>query len=1068
MLRNGSQLRAVAVLMILLLSAIPLAPSALAVDEGDPQFLQAQDILVSYDPVSEATTVTWRNIDNEGGVVELFRELWTSYYQVYRHTEVITGDNIDSLVPFTNPILACDYLVSADPGLCRGILGSTPHPGHTVVYEVPPGVNDTYYYAITTSLDDGSITTLFDDGASNYSTGVEEVTSPIRSPYNIEAEYDPGTGITSISWINYNDINPILPIEGNDSYSTNLWRTIVPITRGNAATVLGPLSPLTVLEAGNNSYAYSIPENTNNHNSYYSVTYNLPNYTTPGTIYHDVRMLSNNAMLLPILEDNIPPGVVTGVVGDFVPDAGQGTGKTTITWSDLVGESGELYRIYYSSNPFGYTNESNVYLLAEVAEDVESYTYSLPIGTLGYAYYCVVVVDQFGAFNKQVTGSACTGEILEDAFNNWIAEPTNVQAEYIGNSTTIITWTDQVGAEGETYYVWEGDWLVSGTQWENNPNVLTQVCEVPDGVQRCEVTIEWDIEGTIPEQITSFYFVTSLARYGQINGSYHYTNLVQNNIGPVYQDIKPPTRAVMSEAIISGTMQRLDLKWQISSEENETYSVYRNLGEPFAAGDSQAYDINDGGWELVADGITDPAVGQYVTHSINIDDDVDRELWYAVLITDAVGNTDTEIFGGPGGNAILVNEDTKDPEVTIVLKLKDSNTELPYGALIAGTYTVYLDSDEKLSESPQINVSSSSGESLSSGEQPMFPQGERYYFPIDVSSSTSAGDLVFQVTIIDMAGNQITRNLSGYSLDAKSPEVTIFSPSSSSDGSKYLYGNNIVVIAGITDDVELASLQIKFVRNYGAAGTVNEPWRNVTGLNILNENNNEWSFQMEFAAGNFEFGQHQVIIRAIDSAGNEKDGSVIFIVDWCRHREDGETICENENPVPDEPEVIYTDPTFADAPYTIVWIIAGVSIFSLLAAAMILITSLSAPRKKRGGDEDEDEDWMSEFIGTSADPDMDDIATGGGAKEEKSVAATPEVEEEEDPFDTANKLERKTRPKKKKVLDIPDEEEEEEDIDDFGFDDDESESAMQKPKRKVSRKPITRKVGRKPVTRDKF
>jgi hypothetical protein len=320
--------------------------------------------------------------------------------------------------------------------------------------------------------------------------------------------------------------------------------------------------------------------------------------------------------------------------------------------------------------------------------------------------------------------------------------------------------------------------------------------------------------------------------------------------------------------------------------------------------------------------------------------------------------------------------------------------------------------------------------------------------------------------MIDMAGNQVIRNLSDYSLDAKSPEITIFSPSPSSDGSKYLYGNNIVVIVGITDDVELSSLQIKFVRNYGATGAVNEPWRNVTGLNILNENNNEWSFQMDFAAGNFEFGKHQVIIRAIDSAGNTKDENVIFVVDWCRHREDGETICENENPVPDDPEVIYTDPSFGDAPYTIVWIISGVSIFSLIVAAMILITSLSAPKKKRGDDDDDDEDWMSEFIGTSADPDMDDIATGGGAKAEKSVAAEPEVEEEEDdPFDTANKLERKTRPKKKRVVDIPDEEDE--DVEDFGFDDDEPEAATERPKRKISRKPAARKVGRKAITRKK-
>ena len=1063
MLLYGSQSRAIAVLIILLLSAIPLAPSALAVDIGDPEQLQAQDISVTYDSVSESTTVTWRNIDSEGGVPDLFGLMWTSHYQVYRHTEVITEANVDSAQALDSPILACDGGLSANTNRCRGISGAEPHPGHTVVYEVPPGVNGTYYYAITTALADGSVTTFFDDGASNFSTGVDEVTSSIRSPYNIDAEYTPTNGMTTISWINYNDLNPVLPVEGNDSYTTNLWRTIIPLDRANAGTVLGGGSPLVVLDAGNNSYTYSIPESTNRQ-SYYSVTYNLPNYTTPGVIYHDVRMLSNNAMSTPILEDNIPPAVVTGTEGTFSDLTGQGSGETTITWNDLDGESGEKYRIYYSAEPFNNTYETGVALLAEVVEGLGTYTYTVPIGTLGYTHYCVVVVDQYGAYSHDVTSSACTEEIYENSFNNWIAEPTNIQAEYIGNATTIVSWTDQVGAEGETYYVWAGDWNVQGFEWFNNPNFLTQVCEVPDGVQMCEVKVEWTAAGTIPEEISSFYFVTSNARYGNLNGNYHYKGLDQNGVGPIYQDIKPPTQALISEVIISGVMQRLDLKWQISNEANETYSVYRHLDTPFAAGNSQAYSIGDAGWELIADGIRDPAVGQYVTHSIDIEDDVDRELWYAVLITDSVGNTDTEVFGGPGGNAILVNEDTKVPEATITLKLKDSNSAEPYGALVAGSYTIYIESDEALDANPLINVSSSSGISLSNGEQPMFPQGGKYYFPIDISSSTSAGDLVFQVTLIDLAGNQITHSLSDYSLDAKSPEITIYSPSPSSDGSKYLYGNNIVVIAGVTDDVELASLQIKFVRNYGKAGAVNEPWRNVTGLNILNVNNNEWSFQMEFAAGNFEFSQHQVIIRAIDIAGNEKDSSVIFVVDWCRHREDGATICENENPVSDDPEVVYNDPTFADAPYTLVWIISGVSMFSLIAAAMILITSLSAPKKKRGDDDDEDEDWMSEFIGTSADPDMDDIATGGGAKEEKAVSAEPEEEEEDDPFDTANKLERKTRPKKKKVVEIPDEDDE--DIDDFGFDDDETEEVMQKPKRKIARKPAARKVGRK-VTRKK-
>ena len=136
------------------------------------------------------------------------------------------------------------------------------------------------------------------------------------------------------------------------------------------------------------------------------------------------------------------------------------------------------------------------------------------------------------------------------------------------------------------------------------------------------------------------------------------------------------------------------------------------------------------------------------------------------------------------------------------------------------------------------------------------------------------------------------------------------------------------MVGGITDDVEIASAKVKFLRNYGTSSSVNEPWRNVTGL-VKSEDNREWAFEMEYASGNFEYGSHQVTVRAIDVAGNEMEFSVVFVVDWCRHREDGITVCEYENPVAEEPETIYLEPSYSDAPYTIVWAVSGVSFFPL-------------------------------------------------------------------------------------------------------------------------------------------
>lgn len=89
MLNGGNRRTTLLVLSILLLSSLPMVPSASA-DVGIPEELQAQDIFAEFDNVSETTTITWRNIDETGNQPELFEELWTSTYHVYRHTAPIT------------------------------------------------------------------------------------------------------------------------------------------------------------------------------------------------------------------------------------------------------------------------------------------------------------------------------------------------------------------------------------------------------------------------------------------------------------------------------------------------------------------------------------------------------------------------------------------------------------------------------------------------------------------------------------------------------------------------------------------------------------------------------------------------------------------------------------------------------------------------------------------------------------------------------------------------------------------------------------------------------------------
>ena len=62
-LNRSLQPKAGLMVLLMLLMTVPLIPTSAAADIGDASKLQAQDIAASFDPVSETTTITWRNID---------------------------------------------------------------------------------------------------------------------------------------------------------------------------------------------------------------------------------------------------------------------------------------------------------------------------------------------------------------------------------------------------------------------------------------------------------------------------------------------------------------------------------------------------------------------------------------------------------------------------------------------------------------------------------------------------------------------------------------------------------------------------------------------------------------------------------------------------------------------------------------------------------------------------------------------------------------------------------------------------------------------------------------------
>jgi hypothetical protein len=377
---------------------------------------------------------------------------------------------------------------------------------------------------------------------------------------------------------------------------------------------------------------------------------------------------------------------------------------------------------------------------------------------------------------------------------------------------------------------------------------------------------------------------------------------------------------------------------------------------------------------------------------------------------------------------------------------------------------------------PQMEITTVAGGVISGGLKQMLlyadnlgndELGPQYYLTFDVSNAIPAGLINFNISMTDESLNSNEIQWDNRSLDAKKPVMQVYSPASGSDGSKYLYGNSIQLLAGVTDDVQISSFQYRFTYNYGSGSTALSPWTTPTQLQNLNGDNTSLLLDEDINSGNFESGQHAVTFKAVDSAGNEVFSQVIFVVDNCRNRIDGTTVCNYEESLKPEPEPVIVNPSFSDPPYVMVWILSGVVLFSLITMLLVIRTSMKTPKKSSGDDDDED-DWMSEFIGTTQTVDMDSITQTQPT--EKDVPAIEEEEEEDDDDDpfAVNLPSRKTRRRKAPVV----EEEEEDDDDDpfFGLDDEEEE---EKPKkRQVGRRsapknaPKRRQVGRRKKSDD--
>ncbi|MEC7096611.1 MAG: hypothetical protein VXW70_00260, partial [Candidatus Thermoplasmatota archaeon] len=280
----------------------------------------------------------------------------------------------------------------------------------------------------------------------------------------------------------------------------------------------------------------------------------------------------------------------------------------------------------------------------------------------------------------------------------------------------------------------------------------------------------------------------------------------------------------------------------------------------------------------------------------------------------------------------------------------------------------------------------------------------------------------------------------------------------------------ITISAGATDDVQISSIQYKFIFNYSSPSQQVDSWQTPEGLEDVNQDGSAFVFSQTLSAGNFANGEHALQVRAIDTAGNQVMKQVKFLIDYCFNELDGTTNCQYVQSLEAPPEPIIVEPSYSDPPYLFVWLSSGIAFISIILMLFVIRAGMSGPKRKKSDDDYDDDDWMSEFIGTTQQVDYDAITNTNTAPvvEEKD---TEDEEPEDDPF-SVNVVQRKARRTKSKAKAEPEPEPEDDDeaffgLDDDEFADDEEEVEQAKPRRKVGRRPAPRNAPKRRPTRRK-
>ena len=1053
----------IALLLGSLMTWVP--PVAAAGEASEDVELQAQSIIAMFDSSTESTTVFWSNIMTTD--YPLMLQMQESRYLVYRHNAPLNESVAANLQPWANV------------SMCPGNVGSCSGATFQETYPLPAGTNGTYYYAIVTyfennndgdggndysyTIDDVTYSPPFVGNyiheEANVSQGIIELTNEITAPFFVQANYVETLGATDISWVNLNTIVPdSLPEVGESAYEISVYRHLQAAERGTWMGIAK--EQIAQLTAGDTSYRYFVPPETDV-DVYYSVTYFYLGY-------EDVRFLGTNTLENSIHEDNVAPGAIQDVAASFAAEPAGGTGNTTITWTDIESESGETYHIWRSGSPINDTTSEGVEMIGTASDEDGVYRHEVERGMLGLAYYAVTASDGNGNHNTVVTESAALqfeDAVEEDTFTPWVAEPTNVYAVYLGGGETTVTWTDQLGVEGEQYHVWRAS--VRLTSLSNLELVAELIATVPDSVETVTVEIDDDVDEP------SYYCVSSLARYSLSSQPYEDLRFMQNCWGPIDEDTRNPDLAFLQDAYMTdqGGDKITLLRWVNSmSETGETYQIWMCETDPFNGNETLMSGdvILDEGWTP----ILDPIVALYnnvpdFTRAIPLEANLDKQTWYAVTMTDQYGNENTQF--SMSMNARMVVEDTTPPE--LILEVRNDEGDV-VDALRAGEYQLRIYSNEPLSEYPILDITTSDYAvdefgTILSGEfftergstvraQPLQGSVENAYrYSFEITDQMETADIHAVITIRDVSQNQAVIDVLGWSIDSQLPTIEVYAPS---QDSLYLYGESIHVYGAVSDDVGVTAVEVKF-RYYENNLMRETEWTAMTDLTSHSTDDNTVVFEWWEPAATFhDLGKNQrVFIRVIDSSGNEREWNTQFTVDNCvRTILDYQSACIGQDVFEPEAEEEAVEESYYEGIYLMVYALGGINVILLILTMMSVLMG-SGDGKKKKGEEEEEDDWMREFMGGGDDSDSGSATGDLDSAPVRDLSKTEVLAEEEDPFAKSEGRDRKRREKKETVDDDDDFDDEDED-DDFDDEDDEWDDDSGPKKKTVKRKSPKRKT----------